>query len=96
MINRFEAQVEAIRRLTALEALLAAQAVDLLEDSPEGVARLIFEAVRSQASFYVADRPLSCEIEGIDGRLAADSFLAEVLGEAPLQTVDEFFSLNPD
>jgi histidine ammonia-lyase len=95
-VERFEAQVEAIRRLAALEAMLAAQAVDLLEDSPGGVARLIFEAVRSRAGFYVADRPLSCEIENIDGRLAANSFLAEVLGEAPLQTVDEFFSLNPD
>ena len=96
VIDRFEAQVKAIRRLAALEALLAAQAVDLLEDSPGGIARLIFEAVRSRAGFYVADRPLSCEIENIDGRLAADSFLAEVLGEARLQTVDEFFSLHPD
>jgi histidine ammonia-lyase len=95
-IDRFEEQVEAIRRLTALEALLAAQAVDLLKDSPDGVARLVLDAVRSRAGFYASDRPLSGELGDVDVRLAADSFLAEVLGEASLQTVDEFFSLNPD
>jgi hypothetical protein len=74
--------------------LLAAQAVDLLEDSPDGVARLVLEAVRSRAGFYVADRPFSCELEDIEEHLAADSFLVDVLGEAPFQTVDKFFSLK--
>ncbi len=95
-IDRFRAQVETIRRLTALEALLAAQAVDLLQDSPEGLARLIFEAVRSRAEFYATDRPPSCDLEGIEERLRAESTLLEVLGQAPFQAVDEYFSLNPD
>ena len=95
VVERFEQQVEAIRRLTALEAFLATQAIDLLGDRPAGVARIIYEAVRTHADFYSVDRPLSVEVERVDEHLAADYTTAKLFSEARMTGVDTFFSLAP-
>src|SRR5690606_41478312 len=49
VVERFERQVEAVRRLAALEGLLAAQAMDILGDRPSGVPQMIYERVRKYA-----------------------------------------------
>ena len=68
VVERFERQVRALRRLAALEGLLSAQAMDILGDRPSGVARMIYEMVRKHAAFYDIDRPLSAEVEIIEER----------------------------
>ena len=95
VVERFERQVRAIRRLAALEGLLAAQAMDILGDRPSGVPRMIYDRVRKYAAYYEIDRPLSSEVEIIENDLASDSTLAELISQAPLPAMDDFFALGP-
>lgn len=95
VVERFERQVRAIRRLAALEGLLAAQAMDIHGDRPRGVPGMIYARVRRYADFYEVDRPLSAEVEAIENDLATDATLGELISHAPLETVDDFFALGP-
>jgi histidine ammonia-lyase len=95
VVERFERQVRALRRLAALEGLLAAQAMDIHGDRPSGVPQLIYEKVRTHAAFYVVDRPLSTEVETIENDLGSEQTLAELISHAPLPALDEFFALGP-
>ena len=94
VVERFERQVEAIRRLAALESLLAAQALDLMGDHPGGIVALVQEIVRSHSAFYREDRPLSQEVESIEKALASSSAMARLLQSAPLAKFDSTFSLD--
>jgi histidine ammonia-lyase len=94
VVERFERQVEAIRRLAALEGLLAAQAMDIHVDSPSGVPRMIYDRVRRYAAFYDVDRPLSQEVEMIENDLSSDSTLNELISQAPIPALDDFFALS--
>jgi histidine ammonia-lyase len=95
VVERFERQVRALRRLAALEGLLAAQAMDILGDRPSGVPAMIYEKVRTHAAFYKIDRPLSQEVESIENDLGTEQFMAELISHAPLPALDEFFALGP-
>ena len=95
VVERLERQARALRRLAALEGLLAAQAMDILGDRPGGVPQMIYERVRKYAAFYEVDRPLSAEVEVIENDLASDSTLGELISHTPIPSVDEFFSLGP-
>ncbi|WGF87063.1 aromatic amino acid lyase [Marinivivus vitaminiproducens] len=95
VVERFERQVEAIRRLSALEALLAAQAMDLMADRPKGVVGLVRELVRSHADFYEEDRPLSSEVEAIEATLGSDETMERLMALAPMPDMDDFFALHP-
>jgi histidine ammonia-lyase len=95
VVERFERQVEAIRRLAALEGLLAAQAMDIHGDRPSGVPQMIYERVRKYAGFYDVDRPLSAEVEIIEHDFGSDSTLGELISLAPIPALDEFFALGP-
>ena len=95
VVERFERQVRALRRLAALEGLLAAQAMDILGDRPGGVPRMIYDKVRKYAAYYEIDRPLSSEVEIIENDLGSESTLAELISQAPLPDLDEFFALGP-
>jgi histidine ammonia-lyase len=94
VVERFERQVEAIRRLAALESLMAAQALDLMGDRPGGVVALVHEIVRTHSAFYRMDRPLSQEVESIEKALASRSSMARLLQTAPLESFDSTFSLD--
>ncbi len=94
VVERFERQVEAIRRLAALESLLAAQALDLMGDRPKGIVALVHEIVRCHSAFYREDRPLSQEVESIEKALSSPSTMAELLKTAPLEDFDSTFSLD--
>src|SRR5690606_39175370 len=94
VVERFERQVEALRRLAALEGLLAAQAMDIHGDKPTGVPAMIHETVRKYAAFYDIDRPLSAEVEAIEHDLGSDSTLGELISLAPIPALDEFFALG--
>jgi histidine ammonia-lyase len=95
VVERFERQVRALRRLAALEALLSAQAMDILGDRPEGIPRLIYERARKHAAFYRVDRPLSAEVEAIENDLASEVTLGELISQSPIPDLDDFFALGP-
>jgi histidine ammonia-lyase len=95
VVERFERQVEAIHRLSALEALLAAQAMDIAGDRPAGVVAMVYEIARRHAAFYAEDRPLSSEVEAIEETLAGDSASADLITLAPMKEIDTFFALDP-
>jgi len=95
VVERFERQVRALRRLAALEALLSAQAMDLLGDRPRGVPGTIYERTRKYAEFYRIDRPLSAEVEAIENDLASEFTLGELISQAPIADLDDFFALGP-
>lgn len=95
VVERFERQVEALRRLAALEGLLSAQAMDILGDKPTGVPKLVYDLVRRHAAFYRIDRPLSSEVETIESDLGSDATMRELITLAPLTDLDEFFALGP-
>ncbi|MBD8664972.1 aromatic amino acid lyase [Rhizobium sp. CFBP 8752] len=94
VIERFERQVQALQRLAALEALLAAQAMDIHGDEPGGAVKLIYDAVRRHAAFYTVDRPLSAEVEAIEAELASEAFLTELIAISPIHAIDGFFALG--
>ncbi|EHS50402.1 phenylalanine/histidine ammonia-lyase [Rhizobium sp. PDO1-076] len=93
IVERLERQVEALKRMAALEALFAAQGTDILGDQPEGVAALLHEVTRSHSAFYRSDRPLSSEVEALEDDLAAPGTLARLVAAAPLPVFDSFFAL---
>lgn len=95
VVERFERQVRALRRLAALEALLSAQAMDLLGDRPEGIPRMIYERARRHAEFYRVDRPLSAEVEAIENDLGSETSIGELISQAPIADLDDFFALGP-
>jgi histidine ammonia-lyase len=95
VVERFERQVRAIRRMAALEGLLAAQAMDILGDTPGGVPKLVYDRVRLHAAFYKKDRPLSAEVEVIENDLQSDETLGELISHGAIPMLDEFFALGP-
>ncbi|CDP53291.1 histidine ammonia-lyase [Devosia sp. 17-2-E-8] len=95
VVERFERQVRALRRMAALEALLSAQAMDILGDRPAGVPGMIYEIVRGHAEFYRLDRPLSAEVEAIESDLGSDETMGKLISQAPLPQLDDFFALGP-
>lgn len=95
VVERFERQVRALRRLAALEGLLSAQAMDILNDRPSGVPGLIYSKVRQHAAYYEIDRPLSVEVEIIESDLGSERSIAELISLAPIPWLDEFFALGP-
>jgi histidine ammonia-lyase len=94
VIERFERQVRALRRMAGLEALLAAQAMDIHGDEPGGAAGLVYGVVRRHAAFYTVDRPLSAEVEAIEEELASDAFLEKLIAISPIHAIDDFFALG--
>lgn len=95
VVERFERQVRALKRLAALEGLLSAQAMDIHGDRPAGVPGLIYGCVRRHAAFYAIDRPLSAEVESIEVDLASEPMMAELISLAPIAELDGFFALGP-
>ncbi|MBO9631447.1 MAG: histidine ammonia-lyase, partial [Shinella sp.] len=94
VIERFERQMRALMRLAALEALLSAQAVDILGDKPEGVGAMLYDVVRKHADFYTVDRPLSAEVEAIEEEFGSDAFMSKLIEEVPIASFDDFFALG--
>ena len=95
VVERFERQVRALRRLAALEALLSAQAMDILGDRPSGIPKMIYDIARKHAEYYAIDRPLSTEVEAIENELGSEQTLGELISQAPIPELDEFFALGP-
>lgn len=95
VVERLERQVLALRRLAALEAMLAAQAMDISGDNPGNVPGIIYSLVRRHADTYWQDRPLSAEVEAIEHALASDELMNELISHSAIMELDEFFALGP-
>lgn len=94
IIERLEEQVDALLQMAALEALFGAQASDILEDKPSGLAATVYDLVRRHSNFFTLDRPLSQEIEALKDALSREEVSDSLLHEAPLPGFDLYFALS--
>ncbi|THV21069.1 aromatic amino acid ammonia-lyase [Peteryoungia ipomoeae] len=92
IVERFERQVEALKRMAALEVLFAAQGNDILRAPLTGLAQILQDTARKHSDFYRSDRPLSSEVEALEDDLCAVTS-AELVRTAPLTDFDTFFFL---
>lgn len=95
VVERFERQILALQRLAALEAMLAAQAMDISGDRPGNVPAIVYSLVRRHADTYRSDRPLSSEVEAVEQALTSDDFMNELISHSTIMELDEFFALGP-
>lgn len=95
VVERLERQVMALNRLAALEAMLAAQAMDIFGDRPGNVPGIIYSLVREHSGYYLADRPLSAEVEAVEEALRSEVLMSELISHSTIMELDEFFALGP-
>ena len=95
IVERLERQVLALRRLAAIEGILAAQAMDISGDRPGNVPAIIYHLVRQHADTYWQDRPLSAEVEAVELALGSDELVRELISHSTIMELDEFFALGP-
>ena len=94
IVERMETQVRDLRQMAAIEAMLSAQAIDLLGDAPHGVTRIAYDRVRAVSPVYLKDRPLSKEIEVLHHDFACGRLLEVIVAAAPMPEFDDFFALG--
>jgi histidine ammonia-lyase len=94
IVERMETQVRDLRQMAAIEAMLSAQAVDLLGDKSKGVTQIAYERVRAVSPIYLKDRPLSKEIELLHHDFACGRLLEAIVAAAPMPEFDDFFALG--
>ncbi|MFD1881892.1 aromatic amino acid ammonia-lyase [Paracoccus pacificus] len=92
--ERMEAQAEALEWLSTIEAVLAAQALDLTRDKPVGVAALVYEQVREFVPFLEHDFPHSQGLMQLNAAMATDRWLKTIVKAAPLFPFDPVLGLN--
>jgi histidine ammonia-lyase len=51
--------------------------------------------VRQHAGYYIADRPLSSEVEAVELALGSDDLMGELISHSTIMELDEFFALGP-
>jgi histidine ammonia-lyase len=91
IIERLEEQVDALLHMAALEALFAAQAIDISREDYGGPAAAVYQLVRRHSAPYSLDRPLSAEIEALKDSFSNDA--DHLLDEAAFGDFDGFFDL---
>lgn len=73
--------LENLRHIVAIELLTAAQAVDLREAGPDGLApltRTVYDKIRSRVRFLKHDRSLTPDIEAVADLVKSNAVLADV------------------
>jgi len=73
--------LENLRHIVAIELLTAAQAVDLRETGPDGLApltRTVHDKIRSRVKFMEHDRALTPDIEAVVDLVRSNAILADV------------------
>jgi histidine ammonia-lyase len=81
-VRKLDEQLQLMRHLVALEALVAAQAVDLRGPVTLGAGtQTVFDAVRSAVEPLQADRPCGPDAMAAQGALFADSVVWELRAE---------------
>ncbi|WP_370676790.1 aromatic amino acid lyase [Pleomorphomonas sp. PLEO] len=92
-VENLSRALDALDLLAALEALIAAAALDVAGLRPEGLAGRVYTAVRRLAAPHDRDRQLSQEIEAIAADLASPARIAEFGKTSPLPDFDGFFAI---
>jgi len=93
IVERIDAQATALVRLAALEAMMAAQAMDLVREKPEGIVGAVHAFVRESCAYYDVDRPISADLESLAESFELPKTLAHLAAMAPLIEIDRFFAL---
>jgi len=93
-IDNLSRQIDALGLLAALEALLAAAALDLHGGTAGGIVGSVHATVRRHAAPHHRDRPLSLEIETIGADFTSDAGSRDLRAAAPLDPFDAFFALG--
>lgn len=94
IVERMETQVRDLRQLAAIEAMLSAQAIDLVGDQPQGIVKRAYDQTRSVSPMYLKDRPLSKEIEALQDAFTCHDLLRSFVALAPMPEFDDFFALD--
>lgn len=94
IVERMETQVRDLRQLAAIEAMLSAQAIDLVGDQPQGIVKRAYDQTRSVSAIYLKDRPLSKEIEALQDAFTCHDLLRSFVASAPMPEFDDFFALD--
>ncbi|MDO5604746.1 MAG: aromatic amino acid lyase [Paracoccus sp. (in: a-proteobacteria)] len=94
--GRLREQLDAVEWLQAVEAMLAAQALDLRGRAPApGVVALSYEMIRHHIPPLTVDRPLSANLTALQQGLSAPDFDAALLAEAPFLPFDAILGIAP-
>lgn len=95
--GRLKEQLDAIDWLQAVEAMLAAQALDLRKVRPApGVVARLYDETRQHIPTLTADRPQSAGLSAIHDALCSDVLQAELLVTAPFSTFDDILGIAPE
>ena len=94
IVERFTTQVEALGRLSALEALLSAEALDIKADSPKGPAGLVYATTRKHVAFHAKGRTISAALERIETELNTAQFMRQLLRSLPMAARDDLLALD--
>ncbi|WP_198010833.1 aromatic amino acid lyase [Kaistia granuli] len=89
IVERLNRQITALRMMTAIEALLAAQGLDMQGLKPTGLVAIVHGSVRSEVAFLDKDRALSLDIETIERNLFQPALLETVRNFYESITTDE-------
>lgn len=89
IVERLNRQIAALKLLSAIEALLAAQALDMQEMKPEGLVAVVHASVRSSVAYLERDRALSTDVETIERNLFQPDLLETVRSFYQTITTDE-------
>lgn len=89
VVERLNRQIASLKMLTAIEALLAAQGLDMQGLKPAGLVGMVYDSVRSEVAFLEKDRALSLDIETIERNLFQPALLETVRNFYESITTDE-------
>jgi len=89
IVERLNRQIASLKMLTAIEALLAAQGLDMQGLKPAGLVGMVYDSVRSEVAFLEKDRALSLDIETIERNLFQPALLETVRNFYESITTDE-------
>lgn len=95
--GRLKEQLDAIDWLQAVEAMLAAQALDLRGVTPApGVVARLYDETRQHIPTLTGDRPQSAGLSAIHDALCSDGLQTELLATAPFSTFDDILGIAPE
>lgn len=94
--GRLNEQLDAIDWLQTVEAMLAAQALDLRGVAPApGCADLLYHEVRRHVPTLTRDLPQTAALTAIHDQFGAPAFLAELFAAAPFSPFDDILGIAP-
>jgi len=94
IVERFATQTEALGHLSALEALLSAEALDIRAETPAGPGSLVYAVARKHAAFHARGRAISESLERIEAELNTAQFTRRLIQSLPMAGRDDLLALD--